>query len=206
MRFVPVFAGVGAAALLAGMSVVVADSHNGHGRAVSAVSTSRATEGEAHGDAVSAVAKAHEDSRPATVKLVVPTTEPRLVVSAACSTALGKLKAAVSADRTEDQSERKGLELAGAPEANEIAAVLANRSADQAEDASELTAVRNALTGARAVCVRPEVLEAESTACTAAENAFESARDRQVGDLRFRILAPALLTSLQRTAILVCGS
>jgi hypothetical protein len=205
MRFVPVFAGVGAAALLAGMSVVVADSHNGHGRAVSAVSTSRATEGEAHGDAVSAVAKAHEDSRPATVK-PVPTTEPRLVVSAACSTALGKLKAAVSADRTEDQSERKGFELAGAPETNEIAAVLANRSADQAEDASELTAVRNAVTGARAVCVRPEVLQAESTACTAAENAFESARDRQVGDLRFRILAPALLTSLQRTAILVCGS
>ncbi len=206
MRFAPVFAGVGAAALLAGVSVVAADSHNAHGKAVSAVATSKATEGEAHGDAVSAIARAHEDSSPAPVKPVVRTTEPKPVVSEACNTAMAKLKAIVAADRIEDRSERKALEVAGTTEATEIAALVANRSADQAEDASELTALRNSVSAVRAACVRPEVLEDETTACTAAENTLEGARDREVTDIRFKIMMPVLLTSLQQAVIRVCGA
>ncbi len=206
MRFVPVFAGVGAAALLAGLSVVAADPHNAHGKAVSAVARSSATDKEAHGDAVSQVASANGVARLTQVKTVARTDQPQPGVSDACSTALAKLKVAVSADRTEDQTERKALEVAGTTEAAEIAAIAANRSADQAEDASELTALRNAVSRVRAACVRPEAVEAETTACTAAENGLEAVRDRQPADPRFQTMTPALLTSLQQAVTRVCGA
>lgn len=168
MRFVPVIASVGAAALLAGVSVVAADSHNAHGKAVSAVATSKATEGEGHGDAVSAAAKARETVRTSAVKPVVRTNEAKPAVSVACGTAMANLKAAVAADRIEDQSERKARVVTGTTEANEATAIKSNGSTSL-EDASELTALRNAFTSVRAACVRP--LETETAACTAAENA-----------------------------------
>ncbi len=54
--------------------------------------------------------------------------------------------------------------------------------------------------------VRPEVLEDETTACTAAENTLEGARDREVTDIRFRVMMPVLLTSLQQAVIRACGA
>ena len=184
MRFVPVIASVGAAALLAGVSVVAADSHNAHGKAVSAVATSKATKGEAHGDAVSAAAKVRETVGTTAVKPVVRTSEAKPAVSVACSPAMANLKAAVAADRIEDPSERKALVVTGTTEANESTAIKSNGPAG-VEDASELTALRNVFTSARAACLRPEVLETETAACSAAENAIDNDRDREATGVRF---------------------